>query len=201
MRDLLLIVAYAALGAAAAGLLGSGALSLLPKRSVADSLAVVAVVTVAAMLAGTLSVAQAKFLFRPRFGRRNGRVCHSGGRLPGHGVAARAQRGRRQPRALTAATLAFGDGDSFAAPHHAPTAELAELGSELAATSAKLAASRERERALEASRRELVAWISHDLRTPLCPRRGEGGPSARVGPRDSRRSRGHRRLPPCSCLK
>jgi signal transduction histidine kinase len=182
MRDLLLIVAYAALGAAAAGLLGSGALSLLPKRSVADSLAVVAVVTVAAMLAGTLSVAQAKFLFRPRFGRRNGRVCHSGGRLPGHGVAARAQRGRRQPRALTAATLA-------------------ELGSELAATSAKLAASRERERALEASRRELVAWISHDLRTPLCPRRGEGGPSARVGPRDSRRSRGHRRLPPCSCLK
>jgi Signal transduction histidine kinase len=37
----------------------------------------------------------------------------------------------------------------------------------LEATSAKLAASRERERALEESRRELVAWISHDLRTPL----------------------------------
>jgi|SRR5882757_6363917 len=32
---------------------------------------------------------------------------------------------------------------------------------------AKLAASREREQALETSRRELVAWISHDLRTPL----------------------------------
>jgi signal transduction histidine kinase len=37
----------------------------------------------------------------------------------------------------------------------------------LQATSAKLAESRDRERALEASRRELVAWISHDLRTPL----------------------------------
>jgi signal transduction histidine kinase len=70
-------------------------------------------------------------------------------------------------RALTAATRAFGDSDSFAAPRHAPTAELAELGRELAATSAKLAESRERERALETSRRELVAWISHDLRTPL----------------------------------
>jgi signal transduction histidine kinase len=32
---------------------------------------------------------------------------------------------------------------------------------------AVLAESRERERALEASRRELVAWMSHDLRTPL----------------------------------
>ncbi|MGW7330804.1 sensor histidine kinase, partial [Streptomyces sp. NPDC054840] len=41
------------------------------------------------------------------------------------------------------------------------------LSRELALTSERLAASRERERALEASRRELVAWISHDLRTPL----------------------------------
>ena len=31
----------------------------------------------------------------------------------------------------------------------------------------RLAESRERERALESSRRELVAWVSHDLRTPL----------------------------------
>jgi signal transduction histidine kinase len=34
-------------------------------------------------------------------------------------------------------------------------------------TSEALAQSREREQALERSRRELVAWISHDLRTPL----------------------------------
>jgi signal transduction histidine kinase len=32
---------------------------------------------------------------------------------------------------------------------------------------ARAAADRERERALEASRRELVAWMSHDLRSPL----------------------------------
>lgn len=46
-------------------------------------------------------------------------------------------------------------------------AELAALTDELEMTRRKLAASHERERALEASRRELVAFMSHDLRTPL----------------------------------
>ena len=47
------------------------------------------------------------------------------------------------------------------------TAELQALRTELAGTAATLAETRERERALEASRRELVSWVSHDLRTPL----------------------------------
>ena len=38
---------------------------------------------------------------------------------------------------------------------------------QLAEASHRLAESRARERALESSRRELVAWVSHDLRTPL----------------------------------
>ncbi|MEU8223272.1 HAMP domain-containing sensor histidine kinase [Kribbella sp. NPDC048915] len=46
-------------------------------------------------------------------------------------------------------------------------AELAALTDELELTRQKLAASHQRERALEASRRELVAFMSHDLRTPL----------------------------------
>jgi signal transduction histidine kinase len=46
-------------------------------------------------------------------------------------------------------------------------AELAALTAELETTRRRLAASRERERALESSRRELVAFMSHDLRTPL----------------------------------
>ena len=44
---------------------------------------------------------------------------------------------------------------------------LSELSAELTATHERLAQARSRERALEASRRELVAWVSHDLRTPL----------------------------------
>ena len=47
------------------------------------------------------------------------------------------------------------------------TGELDALSRELAHTAARLNESRERERALERSRRELVAWVSHDLRTPL----------------------------------
>ncbi len=55
----------------------------------------------------------------------------------------------------------------FVAPATPMPAELAALARQLQDTSARLAASRKRERALEASRRELVAWISHDLRSPL----------------------------------
>lgn len=49
----------------------------------------------------------------------------------------------------------------------AMTSELAELAKELEASSRSLAESREREAAMETARRELVSWISHDLRTPL----------------------------------
>ncbi len=47
------------------------------------------------------------------------------------------------------------------------TAEVARVREELRLTAAALAATRERERALESARRELVSWVSHDLRTPL----------------------------------
>ncbi|NWL34770.1 sensor histidine kinase [Paenarthrobacter nitroguajacolicus] len=53
----------------------------------------------------------------------------------------------------------------------AMTSELAELAKELEASSRSLAESREREAALETARRELVSWISHDLRTPLASMR------------------------------
>ena len=46
-------------------------------------------------------------------------------------------------------------------------AEITALATELEATRESLRLSRERERSLEQSRRELVAFMSHDLRTPL----------------------------------
>jgi signal transduction histidine kinase len=45
--------------------------------------------------------------------------------------------------------------------------ELNTLAADLARTSQRLAEAREEVATLDASRRELVAWISHDLRTPL----------------------------------
>ncbi|MFF1506469.1 sensor histidine kinase [Streptomyces sp. NPDC058326] len=166
MKDILLIAVFALAGALSAGLAGAAVLRLVRHRSVAVSLTVVAAVTVTAMLAGTLAVAQAMFLSAHDLWvvtvvvAMAALVSLATALLLGRWVVARS-------RALTKATRDFGDGGRFSAPDGAATAELAALTRELAATSAKLDASRRRERALEASRRELVAWISHDLRTPL----------------------------------
>ncbi|MCX3061690.1 sensor histidine kinase [Streptomyces beihaiensis] len=166
MTDTLLIALYAFIGAAAAGLLGAGALLVLRRRSLIVSLTVVAAVAVTAMLAGTLTVAWAMFLNSHDLGVVTTVVAMAAvvslatALLLGRWVAARS-------RDLARAARSFGDGGDFAPPAEPATAELADLTRELAATSAKLAASRDRERALEASRRELVSWISHDLRTPL----------------------------------
>ena len=56
---------------------------------------------------------------------------------------------------------------SRSGPIGSAPAELAELVAELDLVQERLAVSRNRERALEQSRRELVAFMSHDLRTPL----------------------------------
>ncbi|MDX3454623.1 HAMP domain-containing sensor histidine kinase [Streptomyces sp. ME02-8801-2C] len=166
MRDMLLIALFAFLGAAAAGLLGAGALWLIRRRSLTTSLTVVAAVTVTAMLAGTLAVAQAMFLSAHDLSVVTTVVAMAAvvslatALLLGRWVVARS-------RELTRAARSFGEGGAFAPPAGPATAELEALSRELAATSAKLVESRDRERALESSRRELVAWISHDLRTPL----------------------------------
>ncbi|MGP4003417.1 sensor histidine kinase [Streptomyces sp. 8N706] len=166
MNDLLLIALYAFLGAAGAGLLGALALRALRHRSVAVSLTVVAAVAVTAMLAGTLAVAWAMFLSAHDLTvvttvvAMAAAVSLATALLLGRWVVARSN-------ALALAARSFGNDGSFAAPDGDATAELAALGRELALTSAKLTESREREQALDASRRELVAWISHDLRTPL----------------------------------
>ncbi|MBB5642114.1 sensor histidine kinase [Cryobacterium roopkundense] len=52
-------------------------------------------------------------------------------------------------------------------PEFASPSQLAERNTQLAETAARLAAAHLLETRIEASRRELVAWISHDLRTPL----------------------------------
>ncbi|MGP3990735.1 sensor histidine kinase [Streptomyces sp. 3N207] len=169
MYDMLLIALFAFLGAAAAGLLGALALRALRHRSLVVSLMVVSTVAVTAMFTGTLAVAWAMFLSRhdlfvvTTVVAMAAVVSLATALLLGRWVAARSN-------ALTQAARSFGDGGSFPAPGEAEAgdpAEFAALTRELAATSGKLAASRDRERALESSRRELVAWISHDLRTPL----------------------------------
>jgi signal transduction histidine kinase len=165
VRDNLLIALYAFAGAAVTGLAGAGGLRLIRRRSLTASLAVVAAVGVLATLAGTLAVAWAMFLSPHDLTVVTTVVAMAAvvslatALLLGRWVVSRS-------RELAVAARSFADGP-FAAPDGPATAELEAVSRELAATSARLAESRERERALESSRRELVAWISHDLRTPL----------------------------------
>jgi signal transduction histidine kinase len=69
--------------------------------------------------------------------------------------------------AISAAIQGVGESGVYIVPQRTLPAELAELSGALTVAYDRLAQARSRERALEASRRELVAWVSHDLRTPL----------------------------------
>ncbi len=70
-------------------------------------------------------------------------------------------------RSLQDATRRMGAGDLTTPVASPPGAELEQLAQELSVMAQRLDEARSRERAAEGSRRELIAWISHDLRTPL----------------------------------
>jgi signal transduction histidine kinase len=73
----------------------------------------------------------------------------------------------RSSRAISSSVQGVGETGVYVPPQLTLPAELAELSDGLTVAHERLARARTRERALEASRRELVAWVSHDLRTPL----------------------------------
>jgi signal transduction histidine kinase len=68
---------------------------------------------------------------------------------------------------LLSAVREVGESGIYTPPPIALPAELAGLSEGLTEAHDRLGEARAREQALEASRRELVAWVSHDLRTPL----------------------------------
>jgi signal transduction histidine kinase len=73
----------------------------------------------------------------------------------------------REVRSLRDTARRIGAGDPPPALSATATAELTALARELEEMAERLEEARRREQAIESSRRELVAWISHDLRTPL----------------------------------
>jgi signal transduction histidine kinase len=166
VNDFLVMACYAAVGAVAAGLLGWPAIVLLRRRSLVLSLFTVALVTALSLTGSTIAVAQAMLLDRHDYAVVTLVLCM--GCVVSLIVAALLSRQAvAGSRALTAAARTIGSDGGFAAPVAPLSSELSALSAELAATSAGLDESRKRERALESSRRELIAWISHDLRTPL----------------------------------
>jgi signal transduction histidine kinase len=172
--DTVTLVAYAAGGAALAGLLASGLLAVLRRSSVVALAAVAGLAPVVAAGIGVAGASSAMFI--------SGHDLHAlwvvlvaAGTV---GLVMSLVLGRsvvvagKSLEAMARRLADEGPGGVFAAPDGArartasPT-ELASLAAELELTAARLADAREQAAALERSRRELVAWVSHDLRTPL----------------------------------
>ncbi len=152
--------------AVAVSLVGLLALRLLAARSVGAILAVVSAVTIAATLAGVVVIAREMFISQSDLSVVMTVVVIAG--IAGFAVSLLV--GRRvsaASRLLLDAVQEVGRTGAYRPPAAVLPAELAGLSDALATAHSRLAEARDRERALEASRRELVAWVSHDLRTPL----------------------------------
>ena len=151
----------------AVGLAGTGVIRLLRRASLRLSIQAIGAVPVLAIVAGTLASAKAMFLSQHDLGVVV-MVCIVAGSVAFAFSWLLGRQVESGSAALRQAARSLGDEFGHFRPPALPmAAEFAALSRELTDTSAKLARSGARERALEQSRRQLVAWVSHDLRTPL----------------------------------
>lgn len=163
--DILLIVGVAAVAAVLAGLAGLGVARLIRRRSIRWQLALLATVPVLGAYLAATAVAQMMFLSSHDLLVMTvvtsvaAVVAVGVALLVGTAVTRWSDGLRDQVRRMGASTpLLVDDGGP---------AEIRELSEELTRTQRDLQQAQERERRLEESRRELVSWVSHDLRTPL----------------------------------
>jgi signal transduction histidine kinase len=166
-RDAVELVAIATGTAAAAGVAGALGLAMLRSRSVGVQMVAVALTTVTAVAVGAWVAVRGMFISDHDLSVLLVVLVAAGTMA----VAASIVLGGRVVDASAGlADVARRIGDGTAHERNEQTSapsELARLAHELETMSSRLEDARERERAIDASRRELVAWVSHDLRTPL----------------------------------
>jgi signal transduction histidine kinase len=167
-NDTIRVVTESALGAAAAGVVAAGLLGLLRGTRLAVQAAVAALAPVAALAIGVTWATWDMFITSHDL-RVLWVVMVSAG---ASGMAVSLLLARRvsvASQAVGAMARALGEGGLGSVPDGSVRApgELADLAAALQQTSARLAEAQDRAAAEESSRRELVAWASHDLRTPL----------------------------------
>ncbi|MGA8258085.1 MAG: HAMP domain-containing sensor histidine kinase, partial [Nocardioides sp.] len=159
------ILLVAALAAAGVGSVGLAVGYLLRHRSLRWQLGLVAVVPVLAVLAGVQAVALRMFISDHDLDVVilvtvvAAAISVIMALVLGAMLA-------RWSRALRAGVREMGEGAPYVAQTRGPS-EFQELSAELDLMNRRLAESRARETRLEGARRELVSWVSHDLRTPL----------------------------------
>lgn len=159
------IVLVATACAAAVGLLGLAVAWLIRHASFLWQLVLVVGVAIGSVLAGVLAIARMMFISAHDRGvvmlvaAVAAVVALLVAAALGVAVARWSEALRQDARRLDAH-------GSYVGEQRGPS-ELQALSDELARTSRRLEESRRRETRLEESRRELVSWVSHDLRTPL----------------------------------
>jgi signal transduction histidine kinase len=161
-QQIVLVSTACALGVGAVGLAVAW---VIRRSSFFWQLAVVVGVAIGSVIAGIVAIARMMFIS----GHDRGVVmwvATASGVVALLVAAALGVAISRWSEALRRDARRLGTHGSFVADRRGP-AEFQALSSELARTSERLEESRQREARLEASRRELVSWVSHDLRTPL----------------------------------
>ncbi|HEX4190515.1 MAG TPA: HAMP domain-containing sensor histidine kinase [Marmoricola sp.] len=165
MNDDLHIVLISGGWSAATCLVGLTLVWLFRRWSLRWLVPAVAVVAVLAVIAGMYGTAQAMFVSDHDY-KVTLWVLAAAGVMGAAGATVVGTALARWSRSLQAEAVRFGESGTFSAVPGGP-AELQALSDELGRTSLKLKESREREDRLEGSRRELISWVSHDLRSPL----------------------------------
>ena len=158
------IVMVAAAPTALVGAAGLGVAWLLRHRSIRWQLGLVAVVAVASVLAGVLATAQKMFISGHDWGVVS-LVALVAGVVSVMVALALAAAIVHWSASLREDARRLGTPGGVTA--RGGPSEFRVLSEELARTGRRLEESRSREARLEESRRELVSWVSHDLRTPL----------------------------------
>jgi signal transduction histidine kinase len=162
---LLAVISLAALVVIAAGLGLQGQLRR-RRAKVARQGALTAAVTAAVALAGLWAVSAQMLVSSHDLAVVLASLPVAAGAGVAYGVAT-ARQVAADLEALAATARRLEAGDLNARARVQGTAEIALIAETLNAAAARLAEARERERRLEQERRDLIAWASHDLRTPL----------------------------------
>ncbi|MBN7793811.1 HAMP domain-containing histidine kinase [Microbacterium esteraromaticum] len=167
LPDLLAIIGLALGAALLVGALGLGALHLARRRGLIVQLCVVVLAEALTLAAGVLAVAQAMYISAHDF--LVVVVVTVVSTLMAVAIAlVLGLRLSRAAHTLQTLTHSVGDGELVTSGAAlAAGGELQQVADELAATSARLAEARAQVQAIDESRRELMTWISHDLRSPL----------------------------------
>lgn len=165
-REALTLAGIAGAAVLLSGAAGAAILYSLRRRSIAVQVTVVALGSVAAVGVGAMAAARAMFISAHDLDALL--VILLAAATIGALVAmALGHRVSAASRSLEQAVRRIGHGDLKSVVAEPPTGEFAALARELDEMSRRLDEALARERALDASRRELTAWVSHDLRTPL----------------------------------